>query len=361
MLTLSQLLGCRQITINVHDEDGSPISEEPTMAPLFRSAKAQMQALAKLDLRAWNPAGAGFICDPGAARKQQLAANAKMQDLAGLVPDWKDALLQLGLPARYLSCEQAASSRELVVLDSYSAWCPTDAQLRGILSGAALLDAGAADVLQQRGFGRYLGVTVGTAPTFGVISEIYEDNVLPGVHACRVPHRGFRWRELELAGAQWASRFTDAKGRRYVGSTIHVNELGGRVAVYASIGDLSPHGVFGNHARCRWLHGIMRWLSQERFPVLPSISHHGLTVVRTDNREIMIAFANLGTDTLREFKFRAHFRNMPTQIKSLSPQGVWRDQKFQVVPADSPGSAIITVPCRLATFDWLILKIAATC
>jgi len=353
VLTLSHLVGSPQVTLSINDLDGSPLIEEPTNAPLLRSMKPRLQSLAELDLIRWKPLGALFLNDARSARKVHLKSNAKMGDL-GLLREWEDILLQMGIPASYASPEAAADSGRTVILEEYTAWLPSNEQMRTILSGPVLLDGGAAEVLQQRGFGNHLGVKTGPRHTYGVMAETYENGVLPGVTACRIPHRGMKWHQIEPAGATVTGRFTDAKNRFHTGSTVFENSLGGRVAVYASVGPLAM-GEFGNPARLRWLHGMLRWISRESFPVLPVIPHHGLTVVRHNGHELLIAFANLGTDSLKQPSFRLGKGIRPEKISLLQPGGGWKNDD-RIVPSRSADGTFLTVPCRLAVFDWLIIR-----
>ncbi|MDD5704668.1 MAG: hypothetical protein PHR35_01995 [Kiritimatiellae bacterium] len=347
VLTLAQLLGCPEITLSLHDLEGTPIREEPTLEPLLRSEKPRLQALADLKLRDWRAEGVVFLNDPDSARKVCVGPKARMQDL-GLLRDWEDVLLQMGIPAHYASPAAAAAGRDVVALERYTAWLPSDRELKKMLAGAVLLDGGAVEVLQQRGFGRYLGVRADTQRDYGIVSEVYADGILPGVSACRMPHRGWRWHEIVPVGAQVASRLVDSKNRHHTGSTVFINELGGRVAIYASVGDFAM-GTFGCHGRLRWLHGVLRWLSRESFVVLPRIPHHGLTVVRSQGRRTLLAFANLGTDVLRDVRFRFGEGVQPRRAMLLDPKGAWIPCRLNRA-ADE-----VRVSCRLNAFDWLVL------
>lgn len=355
VLLLGQLLGCPQITLSMNDLEGSAISDEPTTVPVLRDNKFRLQTLAEMHLRQWQPQGVIFICDPESARKVHLHADSRMQDL-GLLRKWEDILLQMGIPGRYLSTAQAAKSNEIVVLERYTAWCASDAELKEILSGSVLLDGEAAEVIQQRGFGEYLGVTVGPHQSYGVTAEVFQENILPGLNAQRVPHRGVSWYKLTLSGANLVSWFIDAKNHRHVGSTIYENRLGGRVAILAASGDFVPNGTFGNHARLRWLHGILRWLSREQFCLLPLLPHHGLTLVRSKIGEQLVALANLGTDVLNEIRFRLPLSAPLKRVNILDKAGQWQDTPCDCHGTDVPGVYFLTVPCHLNVFEWLIIS-----
>lgn len=356
VLVLGQLLGCPQITLSMNDLDGSPISDEPATVHVLRDNKSRLQALAAMRLRSWQPEGVAFISDPDSARKVQVGPDAKMQDL-GLIRRMEDTLLQVGISAKYVGSAEAAASSDVVVLEGYTAWCPSDQEMKQILSGAVMMDGAAADVLQKRGFGDYLGVKALALESYGIMSEKYIAGTLPELEERRIPHRGMNWYALKPNGATTTSEFIDSMNRYHIGSAIHENSLGGRIAVYAGIGDLSPYGTFGNHARLRWLHGVLRWISRERFCVLPIIPHHGLTLVRSNGDEMLIAISNLGTDVLREITFRIRLTHPTKQVDVLDRSGEWRQISCRCEPTNVSETYLLSVPCNLNVFEWLIVKL----
>ena len=355
VLMLAQLLGCPQITLSINDLDGSPLEEEPSNLPMLEYIKPCLGMLAEMSLGQWELQGVNFVLDPQSARKVHLSPGAQMADLAGGRP-FESLLLQSGIPGRYVSPSKAASGSGVTLLDGYTAWCPTDEELLGVLSGGVLMDAGAAGVLQERGFGGYLGVEVGEHRDYGVQSELYIEGVLPGMPGRRVPHRGTNWHEMHTRNSICTSVFIDSADGRHTGSTVYENSLGGRVAVYAHIGDFR-YGTFGSHARIRWLHGILRWLSRERFPVLAEIPHHGLTLLRNSSSEILLAFTNLGTDPLSRVSFRLPLGSSPAKFRMLDRSGEWRDMDIESMLSDIPGVYRLSVACSLNVFNWLVLRI----
>lgn len=355
VLTLAALLGAPQITLSMHDLDGSPIAHEPTVAPLLRETKPRLEALAGLGLAGWRSGGVRFLDDELAARKVQLAAGARMQDL-GLVREWEEVLLQCGIPACYAACGQAAAGGGVVALEGYTAWLPSNAELAAILAGAVLLDAEAAWVVQERGFGSSLGVRVGAQADFGCQSEQYREGIICQTEQ-RIPHRGNRWRQMELAGAELVSELIDARNRRHLGSVVFTNPGGGRIAVINSVGEMKG-GFYGYHARLAWLHGLLAWLGRATFPVLPILPHHALCLVREQPGTRLIALANLGTDVIVQPRFRLPATPDPGRITHLDHLGRWLPAEVTLLPAGSSGPCELSVACPLAVFDWLILRLA---
>ena len=356
VLMLGQLLGTSHITMSLNDLEGSPIDEEPTTAPMLVSIRPRLESLAALRLGDWDPVGVTMLVDPRGARKIELESDDGFGELAGERP-WEDLILQAGIPARFVQPEDPVETGDIVVLDAPAAsWLSNEQAIR-MLAGGLLLDAGAACVLQRRGFGEHLGVTVGAPATFGALAEMYAADVLPGVTPVRVPLRSNRWRFLEPAddgegGARVVSWFIDPKNNRHAGSVVFENALGGRVGVFAAIGEMQ-WGTFFSHARLRWLRGMIRWLGRELFPVLPVCRQHGMTLVRRNADQWLVAHANLATDTLREWSLELASSNA-WDAKQLDDAGRWKpiDSKCQ---SNEDRRCVIAFACERHAFEWFVV------
>ncbi len=361
MLVLGQVLGCPQITLATHDLEGTPLNEEPTIAPLLAGMRAPLDALAALELDAWEPAGLGLVSDPLGARKTRLDAAApggRVPAVGDLAParDWDPVLLPCAIPPVYLSPAQAAEFDGAVALDTAAARCLDNAQLGAVLRRAALLDAGAASVIEERGLGALTGVRAGDWQPMGVVSEEFSAEVLPGVDAARTPHRGARWRLLEPApGARVASWYVDAAGRRCPGTVVFENAAGGRIVVSGQVGDVEPHGVFGSHARLRWLHGALAWITRGAFPVLATVPHHAIAVCRRRGQEWFVAIGNLGTDPLERVTLTLPAGPAPADLAAvegpgLAPVTAWSFNAETSLPVR------LMVETAASCFSWLVLR-----
>ncbi|MDD3926654.1 MAG: hypothetical protein PHT33_08350 [bacterium] len=356
VMVLGQLLGCNHITLSLNDLEGSPIDEEPTVVPLLSRSRPMLQALAGMELVNWRPEGVGFLCDPASACKVRLKRNGIMGSLAP-VRELEEVLLQSGVPACYLSPAEAAKRQGIVVLDGFTAWLPSEREMEDILSGAVFMNGPAAAVLNERGFGKHIGLSVGRKTGYMAMSEVYLGGVLPEVHGCRVPCRSMNWRELRLEGACELSGFVDPGNGRHTASCLYENPLGGRAAVYAAQGDTIPYATFGNHARMRWLRALLGWLSRDGFPVLPLTAQDGMTIIRSSDEGLLAAFASLGTDPLEAVTLRLYRTEPLRSIDVLQATGQWRQADFSIAPPSAPGAMDVSVACKLHAFDWLIALI----
>ena len=359
-LILGQLMGLPMITAAVNDLDGSPLAEEPTTIPLFRNARPRMEALAALNLKNWPVQGLVFLSDKDVARKTQLSARADYYDMApGGHMD--PVIAQMGVPINYLTAASAASSGEVVMLEAGTIWNANDNELKRILSGSVLMTSGAARVVSERGFGELLGVKVNHHRTQGIQSEEYLADRLPGVSKIRVPHRGADWDELKIfdSRVEVASYFCDMLGDKYTGTALFKNSAGGRIAIYAQNSDMQG-GLFGSHARRRWLHGVLMWLSSGRFKALPVIPQHGISLLKRGQGQWLYGFCNLGADALTAFSLRWENAAAIRSISCLQKDGRWRRQKFSLVPGNDDVNPQILLETSLNCYEWLVLLVKET-
>jgi hypothetical protein len=356
-LLLGQLMGLPMITAAVNDLDGSPLAEEPTTVPLFRNARPRMEAIAALELKKWPVHGLIFLSDKDSARKTQLAGKADYFDLA---PDrhMESVMAQMGIPINYLTAANAAACGEVVMLEAGTVWLASDEELKKILSGAVLMTSGAARLIAERGFGDELGVKVNRHRNQGIQSEEYLDDRLPGVTKIRVPHRGADWDELEVLDSNVvvASYFCDLLGEKHIGTALFKNSLGGCVAIYAQNSDMQ-NGLFGSHARRRWLHGVLTWLSDGKFQALPAIPQHGISLLKKGDGQWLYAFCNLGTDVLSSFSLGWKNAETIRSISCLEKDGRWRRLKFSVVNRHDQCRPQFVIETNLNCYDWLVLQI----
>lgn len=353
-LIMGQLMGLPQITVAVNDLDGSPLSEEPTLVPLFRNARPRMEAIASLSLKNWPVLGLIALSDKDTARMTQLKPNAEYWDMAP-GSRFEGSLFNMGIPFHYATARDAGASAHPVLLEASSIWKASDQEMKKILSGAVLMTSGAAKLLEQRGFGSLTGVTVLEHHTNGIQSEIYVKSELPGVTTIRVPHRGADWDRVELQpGAVTASYFLDFMGIQHPGTVLFRNTLGGRIAVYAQNSDMQG-GVFGSHARLRWLHGVLTWITNGNYQAMPVIQQHGISLLKQKNNQYLYSFCNLGTDTLDKFTLRWNGR--VSSMQSLQVDGSWKPVQFISEAVVGGLAPTVSFDCHLNVYDWLVVRI----
>jgi hypothetical protein len=345
------------ITAAVNDLDGSPLAEEPVLVPLFRNARPRMEALAALNLKSWPVQGLVALSDKDIARKTHLTEKADYYDLAP-GSHLESVFVQMGISLNYQTAANAAAGGEVVLLEAGTVWNAGDEELKKILSGAVLMTSGAARMISERGFAGMLGVKVNHHRTQGIQSEEYLDHRLPGVTAIRVPHRGADWDELEILDprVEVASYFCDMLGEKHIGTALFENSPGGRVVIYAQNSDMQG-GLFGSHARRRWLHGVLTWLSGGQFKALPVIPQHGLSLLKKNQGQWLYSFCNLGTDVLTTFHLRWQNSGNIRSISCLQKDGRWQRLKFSITTTNDQCSPQLVFETNLNCYDWLVLLV----
>ncbi len=355
-LILGQLMGLPMITAAVNDLDGSPIAEEPTTVGLFRNARPRMEALAALNLKSWPLYGLVALCDKDVARKTQLAPKA---DYYAMDPGThlESVMAQMGIPLDYQTAANAGRLRQVVLLEAGTIWLASDDELRSILSGGVLMTSGAARLICQRGLGDMIaGVMVKQHRMQGIQSEEYVGEILPGVTPIRVPHRGSDWDEVECTHpAVVASWFCDMLGEKHVGTVLTTNSQGGRIAIYAQNSDMQG-GLFGSHARLRWLHGVLAFLSGGKFNAMPIVPQHGISLVKQNSDRWLYSFCNLGTDALKRFSLRWAADTVPS-VLSLQRDGTWKPLEVATSAGAWEHNLVLSFETQLNCYDWLVLLI----
>lgn len=357
-LIMGQLMGLPMITVAVNDLDGSPLSEEPGLVPLFRNARPRMEAIADLMLKLWPIQGIVSLSDKDVARMTQLGNKASYGDMAPSAK-FENPIFDMGIPFNYMTAVDATKSEYPVLLEASSIWIANDEELKKILSRSAFVTSGAARMIIDRGFGSLLGIEIGEHHNNVIQSEEYEVDVLPNVDKIRVPHRGADWDEIQIkdTSAKVASYFLDFLGQKFIGTVVYKNNLGGRVVIYAQNSDMQS-GLFGSHARMRWLHGVLSWLSDGNYQALPILPHHGISLLKKKNGStFMYSFCNLGTDVLTEFKLRWKNADDVKSIKMLQREGSWKTVSFTIDKDKKDMNPIIKFDCDLGVMQWLVLVV----
>jgi hypothetical protein len=213
-------------------------------------------------------------------------------------------------------------------------------------------------VVAKRGFAELIGVKINRHRNQGIQSEEYVEARLPGVKKIRVPHRGTDWDEVEILNPQVevASYFCDMLGEKHIGTALFKNSSGGRVAIYAQNSDMQG-GLFGSHARLRWLHGVLMWLSDGQFKALPVIPQHGLSLLKQGRGQWLYSFCNLGTDVLTIFNLHWQGADNIRSVFGLQPDGRWQRLKYSIATENDRYTLQFVLETNLNCYDWLVLWI----
>lgn len=210
------------------------------------------------------PCGIWDGCDNNFALGQNERAPHWL-DIPSYSPAWglDNELARLGLPLSF-SQENAVCA----ALSAVTARSLSDEQLLAILSSAAYLDDGAVRVLNERGFGQYVGFKCGCSIPRDAIERTLNHPLNSTSFTRNLRQRPNLDSAVEMIPlspkCEALTRLIDYEGDELVPCTCgcFVNELGGRVAV-------SGYGAWkglGYSTKYRQMHSIFRWLTQDHLP-----------------------------------------------------------------------------------------------
>ncbi|MFG2628106.1 hypothetical protein [Streptomyces sp. NPDC048473] len=280
-MVAAQLAGSDALLLNLHPTYGRQAERFPAVGRMLRRSRPALDWIA--ERRPERDATAGvwlpFRTDTaarvrtGGPGRTRPAADAALEELAVDPGPAADFLLRYGVPV-------TAGPAPVAALFGAAAWAFDDAELEGMLSRGLLLDAVAAAVLDERGFGAAMGVRVaevvdreahtGPGP--------YARELVTAEGACGATGEGTALsvnlqpalaRLEPLAGAEVWTQVVAADGAAWgAGRCAFANRLGGRVVVLAATALQNlPRDDDGQ----RLAHRAVRFLEADR-PALPLIS-----------------------------------------------------------------------------------------
>jgi hypothetical protein len=285
-----------------------------------------------------NPSGAGAEGYAGS-----------MQSLVHPSPVWGETMAILGLAHRFTTAVEPGRGPILVNGQTLRAF--DDEALRRLLGGFVVLDAVAAQVVQERGFGDALGVRVGRGRTQEETAMSYEqlnedDPVVYGHTRPRLCAQrcATRWHELEMVeGARELTTLCNAQHERLgAGVVDYRNAWGGRVVVLAQPidGGAQFFMAFFNTYRRKFFEGLFGGAEKCAFGA------DGTRVYRQERDEgLFIAVLNASLDALDEVGLRLGAGAQDTQDR------VWRylDEagRWSAIQPATDGSGWLRFPLQV--------------
>ncbi len=296
-MQLHAMAGADAISMNIFDFMGTPYEQEPEMMQMIREARRELDEIARLR-RAKRPEGVGVLWHPEAALHKWNYGNTPEE----IVPDrTADTLLPLlGIPVCFHESEVNYLTQDVAA-------CLSDDDLRRLLKRGLILDAGAADVLDRRGFSDLIGCRV-DGKVQEVSAEILEDgdfcgrfkgNMLP-TNLLRLHLKGEDMPMLVPAKSAHVLTAIVDQDYHWIanGVTLFENRLGGRVCVIPT--NVSVW-TWAYRSRAYLLRRIVNWLSQGRIPTQLSEGVNVAPFYYKDRQtgEQMLALLNTGLDEER--------------------------------------------------------------
>ena len=282
----------------------------------------------------------------------------------GGASDWLPTLSRFGIPF-------TTRRSHVSFWDARRAASMPDDEVKDQLSKGLFLDAEAAAILETRGYGRYLGVSVGDPVITGMlrydleIREHIKDGFapdsagrdMPGAN-CYAARRGngvLRRLTPTDPKCEAVTETYDFTGRMLtVSMTRFVNELGGRVVVCGTTVRGNESQSLWNYRRMKLLQSLVVWLGGDvpmsrRSPKIWTIANEP---VSNDAGYIgMITLLNFSEDPAGDVSLYLpeSWRDL-TAIRRLGRGGRWEKVRF------SPDGEGVTIDERLAPLDPMYLK-----
>ncbi|MBQ8657876.1 MAG: hypothetical protein IJ506_01975 [Clostridia bacterium] len=298
-IALSAFMGSQGITLSLYDLNGGAFFEEPTYREVLKKEKPFVNKLFNLDLRGAKSLGVMIPTDPESGLRYRTKSGEGFSQLRGEGRYIHEYLLKIGIPCCYRTPEELEGG--VVVLDRYTANFLSDEELKKVLSGSAFIDYGAAQVLIERGFSSYIGISGFEGNNQKIIqSEVFtkrkrEDGTYICV-PCRVPNG--KWSKANLLdGAEVLSQFVPADGEKVPGLVWFDNPYGGKVLTFIAKDDWSR--AFYAHQRVAYFKELFHKLC----PTLPRLDCHSYTMLVASEKdgETYYLITNLATDTGRKY------------------------------------------------------------
>ncbi len=341
-LMVSGFLGSQSTTLSIFDLDGCVLEEEPEFAELLNERRPYLEKMAEFDLWNWNAEGIGLVTVPNRIKETDHPVSSLKQLCNGRY--WVEVLLNAGIPCKFITPADFATT-ENAALDGYSVQLLRDDEIKTLLTKNLLLDSAAAKALTERGFGEYLGVTVGEKiPCIGG-KEIFDTMSHTDGSMVQAPLRieGGKWRMLTPKGAEVLTRIVTPAGEKHPGMLRFRNALGGTVCTFAANGGTGD-GFYSNFRMKFW-----KELCAELSGTVCVDNHSFASVaVKSKGNERMVLIANLAADHQKDLCIR-----LPRPAKSA----VFYDICGEEHPAEIEGNCVLCKNANIHLYEGIVCKI----
>ncbi|MBN1553933.1 MAG: hypothetical protein JXA11_04255 [Phycisphaerae bacterium] len=335
-MAISFAYGCHGITMNLFDHCGTPMRDDPEVGAMLGAKKPFLDALAAQAQKPGAFRGVRLLHHERTSHVKRLDKGAMYHELAEGGFNMMQALESLGIPTTYEPSNVTAAVGQ--TLRAF-----TDDEIRELLSGGLLLDAPAAGVLIERGFGGEIGLQAAPPtvpidslgawaaeefhnPKFGGAPQKFMSTRMPGLGG-NPPISLLK----PLRGTDVVSRVVDPDTRPgYIAMTARENALGGRVVVVAWDIDAAFGKTFLNPIRLEQYQSVVRWLAGGE----PAILVHGgtagvypLALRKDSGPETLLGLFNLSLDPWEFVEFELADPRRPARLQQLTQTGKWTTPK----------------------------------
>lgn len=293
-MALCQIHGSDALLLDLFPFSGNPASAHPEIGDMLDAARPGLAWLAARFPKELETQGVGAPYKPDAATWQRLPRGATLGHFAAANPfEAGQFCMQYGIPIT--SRPQAVNA-----IFGPLAWAFSDAEIGEFLRGGLLLDATAAAVLLERGFGGQIGlaklewvdreadayaIEETVDPASGLAPGFFMNANMGGAMARLSPLRG---------AVAWTRILRPDRTVFGPGWIVYKNKLGGRVAVCASP---NPNRLAASNLRQTIAQALVQFASSGNFasPMAAQAPHQLVIHFGAGTRQ-RVAMLNCSTD-----------------------------------------------------------------
>ena len=238
----------------------------------------------------------------------------------------------------------------------------SDTEIRRILSGGVLLDAEAAEILEKRGYGELIGVSVKPVAKYLFVGEkICRLPIFDGIKGNFVYNLAFAPAGSENAvqyknpvpqkGAEILSYFVDPEENfMQPGMVRFTNKLGGRVCVLASTMTFNRTANLFNLRKAEMIRRVLEWLKKGELPAaVARIPNCWLKVRKTDDATI-IFITNLSTAPRKDIPIYLAKELQGKPAKELCGNDRWKKVEVEKTADGAYIFKGVTQPVQMRVF-----------
>jgi hypothetical protein len=298
-MALCKVMGSEGLLLDLHAMTGNRVLEEHGMGPLLDRSRPALAWLAAEFPRSLTARGVGVLFREESAETLRLPPKSRYDDL--FCPSERASFL-LGASGIAFQMRPSPDSNALW---GRKAWTYSDREVFDLLGRGLWLDADAADILVQRGFGGYLGIRARgwlerESALYAVERVVSRSaGVRLGFNAgCNLFTRVLQFDPRP--GAQTWTEVRDCMDRRVgTGLSVFANDRGGTVAVSAFPLHAELHSLNLNFQRQALFQRLVVTLSGGRPPVTTRGAPYVLPIEMRGDPDRKIVAMNLWTDPAR--------------------------------------------------------------
>ena len=335
-LAVSFALGCDGVTMNLFDHCGSPMSDEPQMLSMLGREKKYLNALADAAQQTGRQRGVQLLFSP------KHSYSKKLNPGDGYALEAEDYCLAETFES--LGVATTFSDEKVRATIGQSLRCYSDDEIIKMLSNGLFIDAIAAGVLVERGFGKYIGLGQIESPVCidnlePLSAEEYHNNAFGGEKGKMLtlitPHLGSR-PSYSIAQISPKTKIIsdmvdpDAK-RKYPSMFAFENSIGGRVVVHLLDWTTACGTAFNHTYRRQQIQNVMQWLSKNALPAVVPDSVFPLLIRRDLEDSTIMTIFNLSLDEYFQTRFEIYDDRKIKDVHILSQAGRWQRSKALTV------------------------------